>query len=370
MKLPEFKLERFFAEHEFSAAYLLCASDCQSMSVAELLEFEPPARQRLEQLPLGYTESAGNPALRHEIAKIYREISSDQVLVCSGAEEAIFLYMHAVLNRGDHAVVHAPGYQSLFDVARSIGADVERWDADESGNWSLDLDRLKSMLRPTTRLVIINTPHNPTGYLMSRGDWKDLHDLVYARNIRLFCDEVYRESEFDVEDRLPAGCDAGPMATSLGVMSKTYGLAGLRIGWIATRDDEALRRMASLKDYTTICNSAPSELLAEVGLRHRQRLVDRNVGIIKRNLEQLDLFFGKHPQRFSFVRPHAGAIGFPRLLSGDAESFCRDLVQDTGVLLAPGTMFGENSEHFRIGFGRTDFYEGLQILDEYLAALD
>lgn len=359
MNLPDFKLERYFAAHEFNLPYNLCASDCESMSVRELLSFEPGAADQLGDFRLGYTESRGAPALRRAISMIYNGMDPDGVLVHTGAEEAIFGFMAAVLSPGDHLIVHWPCYQSLAEVARSMGCRVTRWEARESAGWALDPDELKAGIGPETHAVVINTPHNPTGYLMDREILDETVRITRDNGLILFSDEVYRESEHDPADRLPAACELSETAVSLGVMSKTYGLPGLRIGWIATRNRGIYEKMSSFKDYTTICNSGPAELLAEVALRHRGRLINRNVGIIRRNLALLDDFFDRHRDRFAWHRPKAGPIGFPRLISGNVEDFCRRLRDEKGVLLLPGSLYDHPGPHFRIGFGRRDFGEGL-----------
>src|SRR5512133_2217649 len=294
MNLPPFKLERYFARYEFRTEYLLCSSDCEAMSIADLLAFEPDAAEKFQNVWLGYTESQGSPALRAEICKLYETIQPDEILVYAGAEEAIFVFMFAAFQPGDHVIVHSPGYQSLAEVARAAGCDVSPWFAHEENKWALDLDEVLRLLRKNTKAIIINTPHNPTGYLMSRQDYDALHRFAQENNLLLFSDEVYRESEYDSAARLRAGCDYGEHAVSLGVTSKTYGLAGLRIGWIATKNDKIYNKMASLKDYTTICNSAPSEFLSEVALRNRQKLIDRNLAIIQHNLTIMDDFFNRH----------------------------------------------------------------------------
>ena len=368
MKIPQFKLERYFAKYEFSARYLLCSSDCESLSIADLLALEPGAEDGLKRHWLGYTESQGAPSLRQEISRIYTTVTSEQVLVHAGAEEAIFLFMHAMLGPGDHAVVHSPGYQSLFDVAKSTGAEVSFWQGQPDQAWALDLDELKSMLKPNTRVIVINTPHNPTGWLMPHEMFDELNRLSQERGIFLFCDEVYRELEHDPASRLPAACDVNPNAVSLGVMSKSYGLAGLRIGWIATQNAEIYAKMAALKDYTTICNSAPSEYLSELALRHRQAIVDRNLGIIQSNLTLLDDFFSRHADLFGWLRPKAGPIAFPKLMRGDIDEFCDELVHESGVLLLPGTLYDEPGNHFRLGFARKNMPEALARLDEFLKA--
>ena len=366
MHLPPFKLERYFAQYEFSVRYLLCSSDCESLPVADLLALEPGAREGLEHLWLGYTESLGAPSLREEIGRLYTGIGPEQVLVHSGAEEAIFLLMHAVLQAGDHLVVHWPCYQSLFEVARAIGCELTFWEARRENAWALDLDELGRSLRPTTRLVVVNTPHNPTGFLMPPEDFRRLNRLLQERGILLFSDEVYRGLEYDPAARLPSACEINPRAVSLGVLSKTYGLAGLRLGWIATQEAPLYERMAALKDYTTICTSAPSEYLAELALRHRERIAGRNLDLIRGNLSRLDAFFAARPDRFEWVRPQAGPIAFPRLLEGDVERFCHDLVTACGVLLLPGTMYDHPGNHFRIGFARRNMPQALEQLEQYL----
>ena len=298
MQLAPFKLERYFAKYEFSTKYLLCSSDCESLAVGDLLAMEPGAEEGLKRHWLGYTESPGSPSLRKEISRIYKGIHPEQVLVHSGAEEAIFLFMHTVLNPGDHIIVHWPCYQSLFEVARSIGCEVTKWEARVENKWALDLDELKRSLRTNTRAIIINTPHNPTGYLMPQKEFRALNTLAQEKGVLLFSDEVYRELEYDPADRLPAACDLNPEAVSLGVMSKSYGLAGLRIGWIATKNARVLASMAALKDYTTICSSAPSEYLAELALQHREQIAERNLQLIHTNLSLLETFFSVHADQF------------------------------------------------------------------------
>jgi aspartate/methionine/tyrosine aminotransferase len=222
-------------------------------------------------------------------------------------------------------------------------------------------------MRTNTKALIINTPHNPTGYLMSPQDYEFVHRFAQENNLLLFSDEVYRESEYESAARLRAGCDFGDHALSLGVTSKTYGLPGLRIGWIATKNKGIYEKMASLKDYTTICNSAPSEFLAEVALRNRAKLVERNLGIIKANLAVMDDFFVRHSKRFSWIRPHAGSMAFPRLLKGDVEQFCERLVSKAGVLLLPGSMYDDAQNHFRLGLGRKNLPQAAQKLEMYLS---
>jgi aspartate/methionine/tyrosine aminotransferase len=367
-QIQPFKLERYFADYEFNTEYLLCSSDCESLSIQDLLALEEGATDNFKHLWLGYTEAPGSPNLRKEISRIYQTITPHQVLVHSGAQEGIFTFMQAVLQPGDHIIVHWPCYQSLFEIAVSLGCQVSPWETREEDNWRLDLDELIELIQPNTRVIVINTPHNPTGYLMASDTYQSLWQIVQSKDLLLFSDEVYRESEHNPADRLTPACDLGENGVSLGVMSKSYGPAGLRIGWVATRNREIYQRIARLKDYTTICNSAPSEFLAELALRNRQKLLKRNLDIIAGNLQLLDRFFHKHQEIFRWLPPKAGSIAFPRLLAEEVDEFCDRLVKGAGVLLLPGSVYDHPGNHFRIGFGRKDMPQALERLETYLEA--
>ncbi len=363
--MKPFKLERFFARYEFKAPYLLSSSDCESLSIQDVLDLEPGAAARFQRHWLGYTESQGSPELRQEISRLYEHNTPDDILVHAGAEEAIFTFVHALLDPGDHVIVHFPCYQSLAEVARSIGCDVTLWTTRQQDGWELDIDVLKQSIKPNTRAIVVNCPHNPTGYLMSREKQAQILDIARERGLLVFSDEVYRGLEHDPADRLPAACDRYESAVSLGVMSKTYGLAGLRIGWIATRNPDLYRRLAAMKDYLSICNSAPSEFLAAVALRHRDQIVERNRAIILHNLSLLDDFFARHASLFDWSRPIAGSVAFPGLHTA-AEAFCVAVVERQGVMLVPSTCFDAGDQNFRIGFGRQNLPEGLQQFEAYL----
>jgi aspartate/methionine/tyrosine aminotransferase len=366
--LPPFALERFFARWEFVVRHVAGASDIEPVPMRELLALaDDEMRGRWDDLRLGYTESAGHPLLRKEIASLYETISPDQSLVFSGAEEAIFILMHVLLQPGEHAVVTWPAYQSLHAVARSIGAHVDLLPLDPARGWALDLTQLQRLLRPTTRLIVVNFPHNPTGALPSREQFEALLDLARFAGCRVLSDEVYRGLEAEPGDQLPAACDRYEHAVSLGVMSKAYGLAGLRIGWIATRDAEVLRRAAQFKDYTTICASAPSELLSIMALRAREALLERARTIVATNLARLDEFFAAHSGQFAWQRPRGGSTAFPALMTGESiDDFTESLARNESVLLLPGTLFDHPGNHFRIGLGRTDLPDSLFRIQRFL----
>lgn len=366
MRPPPFRIERYYARHEFTTRYMLSSSDCESRTIGELLELEPGAHERLLGTWCGYTEPAGAPELREAIAALYERIEPEHVIVTSCAEEGIFLLNHAVLEAGDHAIVETPCYESALELARSTGAEVSGWARSHRDGWAHDLDALEASLRPGTRLLYVNQPHNPTGTLMDRATFEHVAGLAASHGIVLFGDEVYRELEHDRADRLPAVCDLDERAVSLGSISKSYGLPGLRIGWLVTRDARIRDAVLALKDYTTICSSAPSELLTALALRHRDVLLERNLGIVEHNLPLLDAFLEAHARTFAWTRPTASPIGFARVEGlGDVDAFCERLARDAGVLLLPGSVY-DRPDHVRIGYGRADMPEALRLLTEHL----
>jgi aspartate/methionine/tyrosine aminotransferase len=352
VKFTEFGLERFFAKHEFKVKHLMCASNIEAMTVEELLALDPSAHERLMRLSLGYTDTLGAPELREAIARIYE--SNPRVLVFTGAQEPIFSFMYSQLGPGDDVIVHVPCYQSLHEVARHVGAGVIPFEARRQAQWQLDPDELPKLVTPRTRGVVINSPHNPTGAVLTRDRFDAVVKFCRARGLWLFSDEVYRGLE--IGERNPAGVDVYERAFCLGTTAKTYGLAGLRIGWIATHDAATLDRLAAFKDYLTICNSGPSEVLSTVAMNHADALAARGRKIVAENTKLFAAFLGKHPE-LSWVAPLGGSTGFVH--RSGAEAWCADLLEKKGVAFAPGRLFGGDSDHFRVGLGRAGFAEGL-----------
>ena len=367
MQIEDFELERFFARYEFAVRHLLCASDVEGWPMADLVALaDPEALALWHGLTLGYTEAPGHPLLRREIASLYDSIAPEEVLVFSGAEEAIFVAANVLLGPHDHAIVVWPAYQSLHEVARATGADVTYHELHASEGWQIDVDRLRAQVRPTTRLIVVNVPHNPTGALPDAATYAAVASIAADAGATLLSDEVYRFLEVDPTDRLPAGADVGSHAVSVGVMSKSFALAGLRIGWLATHDARLLDAAARFKDYTTICASAPAEILSLIALRAREHVLARSRGITTANLDLLDGFFARQERHFGWTRPRGGSIAFPELRAEvPIDRFVEDLLEAEGVLLAPGSIFGHHGNHFRIGFGRTDFRAGLTRLEAF-----
>jgi aspartate/methionine/tyrosine aminotransferase len=373
VNIKPFFTERFFAAHEFAAPYILCASECESLTVDELLQLAGAYWATLGELHLGYTETQGAPALREIIAEMYAEAGADQVIGLGAPEEGIFVTMHALLERDDEVVVLSPCYDSLLNVAEYLGCRVARWFLAEveepphgPGGWRLDLDALKRLVSLRTKLIIVNLPHNPTGYLSTDEEWRAIVRIAEHAGAWLFSDEMYRGLEYDPAARLAPGCDLYERAITLGGLSKAYGLPGLRTGWLALQDTGLRDRILGWKDYTTICSSAPSELLAQVALGVGDLLIQRNRGIILDNLATAQPFFERWQGVFRWNRPRAGSVALAGLRTGSAREFCNRLVAEQGVILLPSTGLGFGDGHVRFGFGRTGFADGLEQLDHYL----
>ena len=368
--LPDFRLETYFARWEFRARYHLSASDAETLTLAELLAMASPEhRAAWEGLRLGYTETTGTPALREAIAGTYASRTASDVLCFSGAQEGLFCAMHALLGADDHAIVLTPAYQSAEEVPLSLCA-VSAVPLVEAAGWALDVDAIRDALRPNTRLIAINFPNNPTGAVPSRESFDALLALAAEHGLHVFSDEVYRGLEADPSLALPQVADVYPRGSSLNVMSKAYGLAGLRIGWIACSDRQAIARMEKVRHYLSICGSAPSELLATIALAARDPILRRNRGIVARNLDLLTAFMDRHEDRFDWYQPGGGCVAFPRF-HGNVEELCRTAVEEAGVLLLPASIYQSRlapvpRDRFRIGFGRANLPEALAAFEDHL----
>lgn len=366
-----FALERFFAKHEFSAQYLLCSSDCESFPIREILAMEEDALDRLLDLRLGYTETRGAPSLRSAIAHHYAGLSPDDIFVHSGAEEAILNLCLAILSPGDRVVVNYPCYQSLSEIPASLCCDVVPWEfreqTDPARRWIIDPDELLTLVGNTTKLIILNAPHNPTGALPTRDEFEAIVGIARRSGAVLLVDEVYRRLERKRVNRLPSVCEQYENGVALDVLSKHSGLAGLRIGWLASRRTDILDAVAVVKDYNSICASAPSEAIAEIAIRNLEPIAARNRGIVAKNTALLESFFESHADFARWTPPEGGSIAFPQLSGGsDAEAMAERLVAESGVLLLPGTFYGYDPSYFRIGFGRANMPEALKRLEWWL----
>jgi len=362
--MQPFALERFFARHEFNVKHILSASDVEALNVQELLSLtDEETRTLWNNLKLSYTETLGHPQLLAEISRMYRHIDYRHLLVAA-PEELIYIAFHVLLTKDDHVIVTAPAYQSLHEIGSHIGCHLDRWNLDRTQNgWELDLQYLRGRVTDKTRLIVINFPHNPTGHQISVEDQRQIMEIARKRGIWIFSDEMYRGAEYRNEDQLPAVADEYDRGISLWGLSKSFALPGLRLGWLASQNGEFLARCSEMRDYLTICNSAPGEILGIMALRARERILHRTKEIIGKNLASADAFFAQHTNEFQWLRPKAGSVAFP-ILRGDIpiKVYCQELIRTKSLLLTPGSLFQYEGNHFRIGLGRRDFGEAIELL--------
>ncbi|MDZ4719849.1 MAG: aminotransferase class I/II-fold pyridoxal phosphate-dependent enzyme [Roseiflexaceae bacterium] len=370
--MRDFALEVYFSKWEFTAKYNLAGSDAENMTLYELLALASATdRAAFEHVGLGYTETFGAPALRAAIASTYESVRPEHILCFAGAEEAIYVAMHVLLEPSDHAIVVTPNYQAAETVPLSICAvtgvplDIER-------NWDLDVDQLRAAIRPNTKLISINFPNNPTGRIIPHTTLAAIIDMCRERGIWLFSDEVYRLIERDIALRLPQAVDQYERAISLNVMSKAYGLPGLRIGWLACKDRELLVRFERYKHYLSICNSAPSEVLARIALQARDQILAKNRAIVRSNIAEFNTFFAEFSHLFDWRIPDGGCVGFIRYTGADGvEAFTKRLVEQAGVLFLPSTIFHSElnpvpANCLRVGYGRSHVPEGIAVLRDWM----
>ncbi|MCP8893701.1 pyridoxal phosphate-dependent aminotransferase [Shinella daejeonensis] len=371
--LPDFRLETHFSRWEFQARHHMTASDAETMTMAELLSLAGPEdREAWDRLALGYTQTWGAPSLRDIIADTYDGLSAADILTFAGAEEGLYCAMLALLGPGDHAVVTVPNYQSMETMPVAISGQVTGVALRPENRWQPDPDDLRAALRPETKVVAVNFPNNPTGVIADQAVFRQIVDLCAHRGIHLFSDEVYRGLERDAARRLPQAAELYERGVSLNVMSKAYGLPGLRIGWIASRDHALLARMEKMKHYLSICNAAPSEVLAGIALKGRETILDRNRALCAENLEKLGAFFAAYPDLYDWSAPDGGCVAFARYKGADGvEEHCRRLVEEKGVLLLPASLYLSDllpvpMDRFRVGFGRRNIEPGLAAWRDYL----
>ena len=367
MYIAPFATEQYFARYEFSTPHLLCASDCETLTTGELLHMAGQDAAVLLDQRLTYTESQGDPALRGAIAALYERVDAAEVVVLGAPEEGIYLTMRTLLSPGDHAVVLTPAYDSLLNLAEHVAGDVTRWPIRPvPGGWALDPDELAGLLRPETRLVVVNFPHNPTGHLPTPEEFAALLAIVRRHGAWLLCDEMYRGLETLSADRLPSAADRYERAIVLAGLSKTHGLPGLRAGWLIVRDPAVREALINWKHYTTICPPAPVERLAAAALLAHAPLVERSRAQIAANLRLAGPFFAGHAGLFDWRPPRAGSVALVGLRLPSATAYCHALARDAGVLLLPGPFLGAGDHSVRFGFGRAGFGAALQHYELYL----
>jgi aspartate/methionine/tyrosine aminotransferase len=369
MKFMPFKLkDALVGKNSPSAALHLSDSHCEPLSIRELLAFEPEALETWLESKLGYPGFRGSEPLRREIATLYPGLDTDHIAPANGADDLILAFTLSILERGDHVVVHYPAYQSLYEVARTAGCRVDLWQGNPDLGWELELDTLRSLLRPDTKLVVINTPHNPTGYAMPLEVYKELFALAEQRGFLVLSDEIYRGLELTPAAVLPPAACMSELGISMGSMSKGFGMPGLRVGWMATRNARIHEALYNFQSYANAFVNVSSEALAAIALRHREPIFERNRALIRSNLAALDEFFRRHADFFDWSSPRAGTMRFARIRRGSAEAFCEAALRQANVQIASSMRFDCGDRHVRIGFGTRGMPAALEAVERFLTS--
>ena len=369
MKIARFETEHFFARYEFNTPYQLCNSDCETMSIETLLELADVSITDFTQQTLGYTESQGNPELRQNIANTYQSCSPENVIVLATPVEGIYLTARALLNPGDEVIVLSPAYDALINMFEHVvgNENVKKWNFHSSdGGWELRIEELTQLLSPKTKMIVVNFPHNPTGYIPSPQMQQKIIAIAEQNDVWLFSDEMYFGLTHEGTSQIPSMADLSPKAIVLSGLSKTYGLPGLRTGWLVVPDDQLIDEYVNWKFYTSICSPGPSEFLATAALKIWKELRQRSLTQISSNLKIADEFFHRWPNHFTWNRPLAGSTALVRFHVNSVSQITERLAAEAGVLIQSGKTLGSDDQHMRIGFGRAAFSTALGKFDDWL----
>jgi len=366
MEIDEFGVEGWLNVHEREAKYDLAQSTITSFSMNELVSLTKADQtySELDQQKMNYGWIEGSPTFKQEVSKLYDHVDPDNVLQTNGATGANMLALYSLIEPGDHVISVYPSYQQLYDIPRSLGADVSFWKLQEEDNWYPDIDELKRLVRPTTKMICINNANNPTGTILDRNFMKQVVAVAKSVDAYVLVDEVYLPFD-DSVDFAPI-IDLYDKGISTNSLSKTYSMPGIRVGWTAT-NAELAERFRKYRDYTMICAGVFSDQAACLVLQNREKVLARNRQIVLDNLQIFKDWVERTP-KVSCVFPNGVSTSFIKMETNESsENFCRHLLADTGVLLVPGEAF-DVPGHARLGYcAPTETLEkGLEILGQYL----
>lgn len=368
--IRDFPLKQFFnAKDAQNAKFGLSPSYCDPLPMAELLAFEPDALEQLSHISTAYTKMNGGEALRQHITSVYRSIAPDEVITTSGSDDAIVSLFSSLVNPGDKVIVHVPSYESLASIAEWRGAQLLYWQARETAAWQPSLDELAELLRQNPRLLVVNFPHNPTGFMPDAAYAQRLIDMANAAGTILVVDEVYRGLSVTTpaDQLLPSFADLSPDAIVFNTMSKAWGLPGLRVGWVASHNRGCMNLLGHMRLHFNGYLGTPNEFLTSLALRHTAKIFARNEAIARTQLAQLQQFMHTYRHVLAWHAPADGVVAFPRWLgAGTSDDLSQALLTETGVLIAPSSKFGWGERHLRIGYGVRTFPQALALFDAYL----
>lgn len=376
MNYETFELERWMTYWELQVSHDICESGIRPLTLTDVLTLLPDEaasslRESLHSVPLGYSEARGTIELRTALANTYEKTTAEEIFVATGAIEANFLLFNVLVQPGDHVIVVDPAYQQLQSVPKALGADVELLSVVHDDGYYYDLDELRAMVRPNTKLIVVNTPHNPTGAMLSEDQIIELIDIAKESDAWILSDEAYRWIEHPGGETIPA-----PMrgryekGISVGTVSKPFGVPGLRIGWFAA-PAEITQAAWAVRDYVSLSPGKLSDLITTAIVTHKDAIFARNDEIIGTNLQTANTWFAAHSDLVNWVPPRAGLLAMMGYTADiDSRTLADRLAGEAGVMLAPGDAFGMPGR-LRIGIGQDPaiFREGLERTSNFLKKL-
>ena len=374
MKIKAFKVEEWMNAYEVGAKYNIAETCVDSVSVDELFELVGQDKEAflrdLCSRRMTYGDIFGQPAFKAGVCGLYKTIQPEQIVTTHGAAGANHHVYYSLIEPGDHVISVIPTYQQLYSIPESMGAEVELLHLKKENGYLPDLDKLRAMVRPNTKLIAINNPNNPTGALMGEEMLKAICEIAASAGACVLCDEVYRHLTARTEWSVSMA-DLYEKGISTGSMSKVFSLAGLRQGWIASRDPAFIESCLSHRDYNHISCSMFDEAVAAIALQGKEMLLARNVGIVTENLEILAQWVESQPH-ISWVRPQAGTTALLYYdFDIDSYTFCKRMYDETGAFVTPGDCF-EEPHCMRIGYAcdRQELIDGLAAMGDFIRSLE
>ncbi|QLL69997.1 aminotransferase [Lactobacillus sp. 3B(2020)] len=369
VEIPAFGVEEWLNHWEKQAKYDISQSTIAALTIDELFKLtgddETAFFANLNRKLENYGWIEGSPAFKQVVSELYQDIRTDHVLQTNGATGANLLALYALIQPGDHVIAEYPSYQQLYDIPRSLGAEVNFWQIHEEDNWYPDLADLKHLIRPNTKLICLNNANNPTGTVLDQAFLQEVVKLADQVGAYILVDEVYQP--------LDEGTPVVPIVNlyhrgiSTNSLSKTYSLPGLRIGWVVTPDETLTNQFRKFRDYTMICGGVLNDALATYALQHRQVILKRNYELVRQNYRLYQAWLAKE-DRVEIVMPQMVSTSFPKLkINEPTKDFCLRLLKEKGVLLVPGEAF-DTPGNVRLGYCAPvkTLQTGLARLSEFL----
>ncbi len=368
MKIANFGVEEWLNVWENDAVYDIAGSSIASFTLEEIIKIgnktEKEFFSELMTKKMNYGWIEGSPEFKKQVSLLYKNVLPEQILQTNGATGGNFLALYSLIEPEDHVISLYPTYQQLYDIPRSFGAKVDLWHIKEENGWLPDLEDLKRLIKPNTKMICINNANNPTGTLMEEDYLRKLVEIARSCGAYILSDEVYKSLEADIE--IPSIVDLYDKGISVNSISKTYSVPGIRIGWVAA-NDELTNIFRKYRDYTMICAGVFDDYLATYILENKEAVLERNKKIVTENLNIVKKWVQNEP-RVSLIFPKYVSTSFIKLdIPIDTEEFCISLLKNKGVLLVPGNRF-DMPGYARLGYctHREILEKGLEKLSEFL----